>query len=137
VVSVGDHFDVLVGQFTVDEVNYFAHLAGVYKERFASPVAETAILLITCQEPQAGRELSPVEELAAVLFPWFDGWVDHVGLDLEFFLVSPARWGSSWTNGNKGGNKIISPSPTDDTLWNGTEWCQARSRVLENCVWWQ
>ena len=76
-VGAGDAGDVLVGQLAVGAVHHAAELAGVDEEHLAAAVAELAVLPVAREEPEAGRDLRRVEELARQR----DHAVHEVGLD--------------------------------------------------------
>src|SRR5262249_62219892 len=64
VVGVGNACDFFVGQLAVGTVHQAAELAGVDEEHFAMTITEFVVLLITSEEPEAGRDLRGIEELA-------------------------------------------------------------------------
>ena len=63
VICPGDLLHIRVGEFAVDAVHQSSHLARINEQGFATPVAETPILLVPCEEPEADRNLRRVKEL--------------------------------------------------------------------------
>ncbi len=67
-------------------VHQVAELTGVNKEHVPTLVAEFTVFLIAGQEPQAGRDLRPIEKLAGQ----GDHAVHQVGLDDGLADLSPS-----------------------------------------------
>src|SRR5690625_2346109 len=68
-VGIGDLLNIGFTEFAPGAVHQRAHVAGVDKQHFAAPDAQSllaalAIGLVAGQEPEAGRDLSGVEQLA-------------------------------------------------------------------------
>lgn len=68
VVGVGDLPNVSVRQLAPGPVNHHAELARIDEQHMSTPIAQIfltrpAIGFVTCQKPQAGGDLSRVEEL--------------------------------------------------------------------------